>query len=173
MRNDYSDYLMHRDHKYTSREWINGKWNYIYGEKFGANKRKRAKEAMYKSNLATIKYAQALSRSNQLHAKENPSQLEIRSNERDKSAKQKAMIDSRKEYDAAMKEYSKTPLYKLEKKVITGKLRVQMLLMGKTKSNSKTKSKSRPLAREKNVTNNGTGIQKKTTIDPKFRIRQR
>lgn len=45
MRNDYTDYLMHRDHKYLSREWVKGKWQYIYDEKLGG----KQKHAMVKA----------------------------------------------------------------------------------------------------------------------------
>lgn len=43
MRNDYTEYLMHKDHKYLSKEWVKGKWQYIYDEKLGG-KAKRAYE---------------------------------------------------------------------------------------------------------------------------------
>lgn len=52
MRNDYCDnYLAHakgeerKGHKYLSREWIKGKWQYIYDEKLGGKQKKALSNA--------------------------------------------------------------------------------------------------------------------------------
>lgn len=45
MRNDYTEYLMHKDHKYLSKEWVKGKWQYIYDEKLGGKEKKAYEKA--------------------------------------------------------------------------------------------------------------------------------
>lgn len=175
MRNDYTDYLMHRNHKYTSREWLNSKWNYYYGEKFGGNKRKAAKEAMNNANRATINYAVAQEHQNRVISNPNSTPLEKHSAQRDVSAKQKAQLQAKDEYVSAMREYTKTPLYKLESKVIKGKQVLDNILHGKKTSRSATNSttKSRPVARQKNVTSNGTGVNLRGKAPVSYQIRKK
>lgn len=57
MRNDYTDYIMHsskgeerKNHKYKAREWVKGKWQYIYDEKLGG----RAKREFENANVRYI-----------------------------------------------------------------------------------------------------------------------
>lgn len=52
MRNDYTDYIMHsskgeerKNHKYKAREWVKGKWQYIYDEKLGGRAKREFENA--------------------------------------------------------------------------------------------------------------------------------
>lgn len=54
MRNDYTNYLMHRDHKYIDRKWVRGKWHYIYDEKLGGKEKKATEQTQSNTMSSTI-----------------------------------------------------------------------------------------------------------------------
>lgn len=61
MRNDYTDYIMHsskgeerKNHKYKAREWVKGKWQYIYDEKLGGRAKREFENADVRYQNAKI-----------------------------------------------------------------------------------------------------------------------
>ena len=47
------DYLMHKKHKYTFKEWVNNSWRYFYDDALGIGSKKQLEEA--KKNQASLK----------------------------------------------------------------------------------------------------------------------
>lgn len=172
MRNDY---LMHRDHKYIDRKMVKGKWQYIY-DKSGLGLRKKAKDSLAEYNTATTKYeyyADKYTKARDQAIAEGRNPKSLKSEMRAMNSAQQRKHIAEEQYKKNMADYSKTPLYKCEKFVLKGQQHIKDLISGKTVSKSAPAKSERPRAREKNVTNNGTGVQKGDKVDARFRIRRR
>ena len=162
MRNDYTNYLMHRDHKYIDRKWVRGKWQYIYDEKLGGKEKKVVDRTQSNVTSATNNTHNVYS-----HPQSNVGEYT------------NAMSDYVNDRDA----YGKNPLGKCESFINSAKNFLDSLIGNKTEA--RPDNPNRPRARKKNETSNGSGLAKRGSantgkpvgeggnVNERFNIRRR
>lgn len=131
MRNDYTEYLMHKDHKYLSKKWNKGKWQYIYDEKLGG----RAKRAYQRADIhyehavdddrrrdAYLDNAYGIYRTPKMYGETKESATKkLVSAYREKHISAKILEDAKETRQNAFEKYANTPIYKLDYAVSKGK----------------------------------------------------
>lgn len=169
MRNDYTNYLMHRDHKYIDRKWVRGKWQYIYDEKLGGKEKKAVDRAQRNLDSATNSIHNAYS-----HPQSDVSEY---------TNSMTSYANAANEYTNARYAYAKTPLGKCESFINMAKNFLDRF----TGNNTKTQpdNSNRPRARKKNTTPSGSGLAKRGSantgkpvgnggnVNERFNIRRR
>ena len=169
MRNDYTDYIMHanrngkerENHKYKAREWVKGKWQYIYDEKLGG-KEKRAMES------SKVRYANAKLKEKVRYEKadkewrENKEEFKKGSNLANEwSSALKEKDHAEDEYNKKYNEYSKTLIGKLDQ--LTGKAKTAYTLLGFDKLNriNKKREDAKKTAEQRKAREEGMGEREK------------
>lgn len=144
MRNDYTDYIMHADrngkerknHKYKSRAWVMGKWQYIYDEKLGGKEKKAMDSSKVRYTNAKVKEKVRYEHADK-EWQENGGEFKKGSNlANDWSSAWQEKNHTKDEYDKKHNEYSKTAIGKLNQ--LTGKVKAASTLLGFNKKDDDT-----------------------------------
>lgn len=156
MRNDYTDYIMHsskgeerKNHKYKAREWVKGKWQYIYDEKLGGKEKKAMDSSKVRYTNAKVKEKVRYEHADK-EWRENGGDFKKGSNLANEwSSAWLEKSRAKDEYDKKHNEYSKTAIGKLDQ--LTSKAKTASTLLGFNKKDDTKKTAEQRKAREEGM----------------------